>query len=56
MNNYTLYISLPIEGNASDASMSTGFMYNDGMPFSTGDKESSEGASLCANGDYLQLG
>ena len=48
MNNYTLRISLPIEGNASDAG-SLGFIENDGMPFSTGDKESNAQGSWCAN-------
>ncbi len=49
MNNYTLYISLPIEGNASDANPTVGFIYNNGMPFSTVDKESNVGGSICAN-------
>ena len=51
MNNYTLQISLPIEGNASEASDSgsTGFIYNNGMPFSTVDKETNEEGSGCAN-------
>ena len=54
MNNYTLRISLPIEGNASHADPSFGFIYNDGMPFSTGDKESNQAGSGCANGQYQQ--
>ena len=49
-NNYTLQISLPIDGNASDAG-SAGFIYNNGMQFSTGDKESSYGGSACAIGE-----
>ncbi len=49
MNNYTLFISLPIEGNASDANSDGGFYYNNRMPFSTIDKESNAGGSLCAN-------
>jgi hypothetical protein len=48
MNNYTLYISL-IEGNASDADPKYGFNYNNGMPFSTIDKESNQYGSICAN-------
>jgi hypothetical protein len=48
MNNYALFISLPIEGNASDSSPNYGFHYNNGMPFSAGDK-SSNGNSNCAN-------
>ena len=52
MNNYTLRISLPIEGNASDANPSDGFIHNNGMPFSTGDKSSNRYGSGCANGNY----
>ena len=52
-NNYTLRISLPIEGNASDANPMVGFIFNNGMPFSTGDKESNEGGSNCANDHKL---
>jgi hypothetical protein len=48
MNNYTLYISLPIEGNASDANPASGFHYNNGLPFSTGDKSSNADGSFCA--------
>jgi hypothetical protein len=48
MNNYTLQISLPIEGNASDAG-SAGFIYNNGLPFSTVDKSSNQHGSECAN-------
>jgi hypothetical protein len=51
MNNYTLQISLPIEGNASDTG-DVGFIYNNGLPFSTGDKASSLYGSYCANGEY----
>ena len=51
MNNYTLQISLPIEGNASDANSPDGFIYNNGMPFSTVDKESNTFGIGCANGD-----
>ncbi len=50
MNNYTLYISFPIEGNASDADPNMGFIRNNGMPFSTGDKSSNQFGSYCANG------
>jgi len=53
MNNYTLQVSLPIEGNASDA-RPQGFIVNNGLPFSTVDKNSSQLGSLCAN--TLQLG
>jgi hypothetical protein len=49
MNNYTLQISVPIEGNASDSSSNAGFIRNNGMPFSTGDKESNYHGSICAN-------
>ncbi len=49
MNNYKLYISLPIEGNASDANTYYGFIFNNGMPFSTRDKESNYAGSHCAN-------
>jgi hypothetical protein len=49
MNNYTFQISLPIEGNASDADPTHGFIYNNGMPFSTVDKESNPDGSWCAN-------
>ncbi len=49
MNDYTLYISLPIEGNASDADLTYGFIYNNGQPFSTVDKNSSQYGSWCAN-------
>ncbi len=49
MNNYALFISLPIEGNASDSNPNYGFHYNNGMPFSTIDKESNYGGSWCAN-------
>jgi hypothetical protein len=53
MNNYTLQISLPIEGNASDSNPTYGFIYNNGMPFSTVDKESNQNGSECANiGQY----
>ncbi len=55
MNNYTLQISRPIEGNASYANESTGFIYNNGKPFSTVDKESNVGGSDCAYSTY-QLG
>jgi hypothetical protein len=48
MNNYTLQISYPIEGNASDASTLTGFMYNNEMPFSTVDKDNGQDDSGCA--------
>ncbi len=48
MNNYTLFISLPIEGNASDADPNHGFISNNGMPFSTYDRESNAGGSHCA--------
>ena len=52
-NNYTLLISLPIEGNASDPNdPNQGFYYNNRMPFSTGDKASSVNGSDCANGRY----
>jgi len=44
-----LYISLPIDGNASDADPSKGFIYNNQMPFSTVDKSSNQGGSACAN-------
>jgi hypothetical protein len=47
-----LQISLPIEGNASNANESRGFIYNNGLPFSTGDKESNLGGSYCATGGY----
>ncbi len=49
MNNYTLRISYPIEGNASDASTSHGFIHSNGMPFSTVDKSSNAQGSVCAN-------
>ncbi len=49
MNNYTLFISYPIEGNASDADDPEEFIYNNGMPFSTVDKESNLGGINCAN-------
>ncbi len=49
MNNYTLQISLPIEGNASDADPYTGFIVNNGMPFSTVVKSSNQLGSECAN-------
>ncbi len=49
MNNYTLQISLPIEGNASDTNESRGFIYNNGLPFSTRDKDSNAAGNLCAN-------
>ncbi len=55
MNNYTLYISLPIEGNASDNDPYQGFIYNNGMPFLTVDY-SSNGDSSCANSNDYQLG
>ncbi len=51
INNYTLQISLPIEGNASDADPYRGFHLNNGMPFSTVDKSSSQYNSDCANND-----
>ncbi len=54
MNNYTLQISLPIEGNASDSNPTHGFIHNNGMPFSTVDKSSNSSGSNCANA--LQLG
>jgi hypothetical protein len=49
MYNYTLYISLPIEGNASDANSHMGFIVNNGMPFSTVDQSSISGGIYCAN-------
>ena len=52
MNNYTLQISRPIEGNASTANEPPGFYYNNGLPFSTIDKESNSGGSTCANEQY----
>ena len=54
MNNYTLQISLPIEGNTSGADGSGGFIRNNGMPFSTVDKESNQEGSDCAS--IIQLG
>ncbi len=53
MNNYTLQISLPIEGNASDTTPNTGFIRNNGLPFSTVDKESNAQGSYCANDDQF---
>jgi hypothetical protein len=53
MNNYTLQISYPIEGNASDTD--EGFHYNNRMPFSTVDKSSNQDGSFCAN-DPTQFG
>jgi hypothetical protein len=51
-----LYISLPIEGNASAANdTNNGFIWNNGIPFSTGDKGSNQHGSTCANG-VKQLG
>ncbi len=55
MNNYTLRVSLPIEGNASDANPNNGFIVNNGMPFSTGDKSSNQYGSRCAN-DVFRFG
>ncbi len=52
MNNYTLFISLPIEGNASDTDPNTGFIVNNGLPFSTVDKSSNYHGSECANRQY----
>ncbi len=48
MNNYTLQVSLPIEGNASDADLIYGFIYNNGMPFATVDRSSDPHGSACA--------
>ena len=50
MNNYTLHVSQPIDGNASDYSANGyyGFYYNNGMPFSTVDKASN------ADGMFVQ--
>ena len=49
-NNYTLQISLPIEGNASGyADKAYGFYYSNRMPFSTVDKSSNQYGSGCAN-------
>jgi hypothetical protein len=56
MNNYTLQISHLIEGNASDANSDGGFYYNNGLPFSTGDKNSSQYGSECANGINSRYG
>jgi hypothetical protein len=56
MDNYTLQLSVPIEGNASDTNFLIGFIDNNGYPFSTGDKSSNEHGSECANGDSFQLG
>ncbi len=56
MNNYTLRVSLPIEGNASDTDPIRGFIYNNGLPFSTVDKASSPYGSICANGISFQSG
>ncbi len=47
MNNYTLQISRPIEGNASDTDPS-GFIDSNRMPFSTVDKSSNQHGSECA--------
>ncbi len=44
-----------IEGNASDPNSDNEFYYNNGQPFSTGDKESNAGGSECAIG-YAQFG
>jgi hypothetical protein len=55
MNNYTLQISQPIEGNASNAN-DNGFIYNNGLPFSTVDKSSNEFGSECADGGYYRFG
>ena len=52
MHNYTLQISNLIEGNASNLNDPRGFYYNNGMPFSTGDKASNQDGSYCANGQY----
>ncbi len=46
MNNYTLQISLPIEGNASDTDL--GFIDNNEIPFSTLDKSSNQHGTHCA--------
>ncbi len=56
MNNYTLFISLPIEGNASDANPNTGFIYNNGQTFSTVDKETNYHGSYCAASTDYQYG
>ncbi len=56
MNNYTLQISRPIEGNASYTDTSIGFIVNNRMPFSTCDKESNAGGSHCACGNDRSLG
>jgi hypothetical protein len=56
MNNYTLQISYPIEGNASDANPYNGFYYNNGQPFSTVDKSSNPSGSDCANNELYQHG
>ncbi len=47
MNNYTLQISYPIDGNASDPNLD-GFYLNNKMLFSTVDKDSNEDDSDCA--------
>ncbi len=50
MNDYTLQISQPIEGNASKPNEIHGFYWSNGMRFSTVDNATDQDVSECANG------